>query len=87
MSNSPTTRPETANATKTDVQLVGFIASTTAFVAWLAKRVWFPSGELPIEISGMIQYGVPLAVSGIATEWRWRMAKRRAKTPPDPAGK
>lgn len=71
----PTEAP-TAPATKSDVQWVGFVASTTATAAWLARRLLF-HGDLPIEVSGMIQYGVPLAMSALATEWRWAMAKRR----------
>ena len=77
------TTQETAPATRTDVQWVGFVATSTAFTAWLVKRLVFGDGELPIEVSGVIQYGVPLLMSGAAAEWRWRLAKRRP--PADPS--
>lgn len=83
MSSSQTTETETAPATRTDVQWVGFTASTTAFAAWFTNRVIF-HGQMPIEATGVIQYGVPLAMSGIAAEWRWRMAKRRGQCTPAP---
>lgn len=79
-----TETPVTAPATKGDVQWVGFVASTTSFGAWLTKRLVFGGGELPIEVSGMIQYGVPLVMSAAATEWRWALAKRR-RLPATPA--
>lgn len=76
----------TAPATKTDVQTVGFITSSTAFAVWLVKRLWFGDGDLPIEVSAVIQYGVPLAIGALSAEWRWLKAKRRTTPPAPPAG-
>jgi hypothetical protein len=81
MSSSSGTPPETAPATHADGQWVGFVVSTTGFAAWLVKRVWFGSGEIPVEVSGMIQYGIPLVMGAAAAEWRWWKAKHRAAAP------
>ena len=82
---SDTAAPATVPATRTDVQWIGFVGSSTAFTAWLAGRLWF-NGDVPMEVSGVIQYGVPLAMSGLAAEWRWRAARRRCPAvPADPA--
>jgi hypothetical protein len=84
-SNGSGTPPETAPATRADGQWIGFVVSTTGFAAWLVKRLWFGDGDLPVEVSGLIQYGVPLAMGAAATEWRWLLAKHRAASPEEPA--
>lgn len=73
---------ETAPALKADGQWVGFVTSTTAFAAWVANHFVFHSAGLPIEVAGVIQYGVPLAMGALAAEWRWWKAKHRAAPPP-----
>lgn len=66
----------TAAATRADAQWIGFVGATTAFGTWLANRVVF-HGEVPAEVLGVIQYGVPLGLSALAAEIRWRTARRR----------
>jgi hypothetical protein len=72
-----TERP-TAAATRADAQWIGFVGATTAFATWAANRFLF-GGALPAEVAGMIQYGVPLGVSALAAELRWRTARRRGE--------
>lgn len=66
----------TAAATRADAQWIGFTGATTSFVVWAVHRIWFP-GAVPPEVFGVIQYGVPLALSAAAAELRWRTARRR----------
>jgi hypothetical protein len=68
----------TAAVTRADAQWVGFVGSTTAFVTWVANRIVF-RGEVPPEVLGVIQYGVPLGLSAVAAEVRWRTARRRGE--------
>lgn len=77
-----TTEAPTAPTTRTDVQWVSFVASVTAFVVWLAKRLFFGPGELPVEVGSVIQLGVPLLMSSLTAEWRWLLARRRSTTSP-----
>jgi hypothetical protein len=72
----------TAPATRADVQWISFVASLTAFVVWLVKRLWFGPGGLPVEVSTVIQLGVPMAASALAAEWRWLVARRRTPVQP-----
>jgi len=69
---------ETAPTTRRDVQWVGFVASSTAFAGWAVQRHVF-HGQAPVEVVGVIQYGVPLALGWIAGEVRWRTARRRGE--------
>lgn len=66
----------TAAATRADAQWIGFVGSSTAFATWLANRYVF-SGDVPPEVLGLIQYGVPLGMTALAAEIRWRTARRR----------
>ncbi|MFF8495199.1 hypothetical protein ACF06O_30725 [Streptomyces albidoflavus] len=66
----------TAAATRSDAHWIGFVGATTAFVTWTVNRFVF-DGALPAEVAGMIQYGVPLGVTALAAEVRWRTARRR----------
>lgn len=68
----------TAAATRADAQWIGFVGATTAFATWLANRTVF-HGAVPPEVVGVIQYGVPLGVSALAAELRWRTARRRGE--------
>lgn len=68
----------TAAATRADAQWIGFVGSTTAFGVWLAGRFVF-RGTVPPEVLGVIQYGVPLGMSALAAEIRWRTARRRGE--------
>lgn len=72
-----TERP-TAAATRADVQWVGFVGASTTFATWAANRYVF-GGALPAEVAGMIQTAVPLAITAIAAEVRWRTARRRGE--------
>jgi hypothetical protein len=83
-SSIDTTPPETAPGTRADIQWVSFVASLTAFVVWLVKRACFGPGDLPVEVSGVIQLGVPLLASAAAAEWRWHIAKHRPPAPASP---
>lgn len=68
----------TAPATRVDVQWVGFVASSTAFATFAVNRFVF-RGDLPAEVVGMIQAGVPLGLGWLAGEVRWRTARRRGE--------
>lgn len=68
----------TAAATRGDAQWIGFVGASTGFAAWLANRFVF-SGAMPPEVLGMIQWGVPLGLSALAAEIRWRTARRRGE--------
>lgn len=68
--------PETAPVTRADAQWIGLVASTTGFVTWAVGTLVF-RGEIPAEVYGFIQCGVPFAMAGVAAEWRWRVARRR----------
>lgn len=69
----------TAATTRGDAQWIGFVAASTSFVTWLANRFVF-DGAVPPEVMGMIQWGVPLSLSALAAEMRWRTARRRGET-------
>jgi len=75
----------TAAATRADAQWIGFVGSSTAFATWLANRFVF-RGEVPPEVLGVIQYGVPLTLSAAAAELRWRTARRRGECQTDNEG-
>lgn len=66
----------TVQATRADAQWIGFVGATTAFATWLGNRFVF-AGDVPPEVLGMIQWGVPLGLSALAAEIRWRTARRR----------
>lgn len=68
----------TAQATRGDAQWIGFVGSTTGFVAWLVNRFVF-RGDVPPEALGVIQWGVPLGLAAAAAEVRWRTARRRGE--------
>jgi hypothetical protein len=72
-----TERP-TAAATRADAQWIGFVGASTAFATWAANRFVF-GGALPAEVAGMIQAGIPLAITAAAAEIRWRTARRRGE--------
>lgn len=72
-----TDRP-TAAATRADAQWIGFVGATTSFITWAANRFVF-DGTLPPEVLGVIQYGVPLGLTTLAAEMRWRTARRRGE--------
>lgn len=74
---------ETAAATRTDVQWPSFVAATTATGTWALNRFVF-HGDLPTEVAGVVQYGVPLALGWLAAEVRWRTARRRSAAVPSP---
>lgn len=74
-----TTERPTAAATRADAQWIGFVAASTAFATWAANR-WIFGGDVPAEVVGVIQYGVPLGLSALAAELRWRTARRRGET-------
>ena len=65
----------TAAATRADAQWIGFVGASTGFGAWVANRLF--GGDVPPEVLGMIQWGVPLGLSALAAEVRWRTARRR----------
>lgn len=71
-----TTERPTAAATRTDAQWIGFVAATTSFATWAVNRFAF-RGMVPVEVLGMIQATVPLGLSALAAELRWRTARRR----------
>ena len=71
----PAERP-TAETTRRDAQWIGFVGSTTGFAIWLAGRYVF-DGAVPAEVTGFIQYAVPLGLTALAAEVRWRTARRR----------
>jgi hypothetical protein len=73
------TERQTAPATRGDVQWVGFVVSTVSTCMWVLNRFAF-QGEIPAEVAGMVQYGVPLALGWLAAEIRWRTARRRGET-------
>lgn len=68
-------RPTVA-ATRADAQWIGLVGSTTTCATWLAAHFVF-RGAVPEEVLGVIQYGVPLGLSALAAELRWRIARRR----------
>jgi len=68
----------TAPVGRADAQWIGFVGATTGFTAWLANRFLF-RGEVPVEVLGMIQWGIPLGLSALAAEIRWRTARRRGE--------
>lgn len=78
---TPAARGETAPATRSDVQWVGFVSSATACVTWVVARLGF-RGAVPVEVYGVIQFGVPMALGWIAGEIRWRTARRRGTSVP-----
>lgn len=65
-----------APATRTDVQWVGFVGAATSFTTWAVAHIFF-RGEIPEEVYGMIQLGVPMGLSALAAEVRWRTARKR----------
>lgn len=69
---------ETAPVARADAQWIGFVGASTGFTAWLANRFLF-RGEVPVEVLGMIQWGIPLGLSAVAAEIRWRTARRRGE--------
>lgn len=69
----------TAATTRADAQWIGFVGATTAFATWSLNRFVF-RGDVPVEVLGMIQWGVPLGLSALAAEVRWRTARRRGET-------
>jgi hypothetical protein len=69
----------TAATTRADAQWIGFVGATTAFVTWTLSR-WVFRGDVPVEVLGVIQYGVPLGLSALAAEVRWRTARRRGES-------
>lgn len=69
----------TAATTRADAQWIGFVGASTGFAAWLTNRFVF-KGDVPPEVLGMIQWGVPLGLSALAAEIRWRTARRRGET-------
>lgn len=71
-----TTERPTAAATRGDAQFIGFVGASTSFATWLANRFVF-GGDAPPEVLGMIQWGVPLGLTALAAEIRWRTARRR----------
>lgn len=77
-----TERP-TAAATRVDAQWIGFVGATTSCLTWVASRYVF-GGVVPPEVVGVIQWGVPLGLSALAAEIRWRTARRRSECPPPP---
>lgn len=66
----------TAPATRGDVQWVGFVVSGVGVATWALNRFVF-QGEIPAEVAGLVQYGVPLGLGWLAGEVRWRTARRR----------
>lgn len=72
------TERETAPASRGDVQWVGFVSSATGAVTWVVARLWF-RGDLPVELYGLIQFGVPMGLGWLAAEVRWRTARRRGQ--------
>ncbi|MER7953077.1 hypothetical protein ABTY59_37435 [Streptomyces sp. NPDC096079] len=66
----------TAEATRADAQWIGFVGAVTGCVTWVANR-WVFSGSVPPEFLGVIQFGVPLGLTALAAEVRWRTARRR----------
>lgn len=68
----------TAETTRGDAQWIGFVSATTTAVIWLAGHFAF-RGVVPDEVVGVIQYGVPLGLSALAAELRWRTARRRGE--------
>jgi len=68
----------TAAATRADAQWIGLVGSTTTCATWLAAHFVF-RGAVPAEVLGVIQYGVPLGLSALAAELRWRTARRRGE--------
>ncbi len=79
-----TERP-TAAATRADAQFIGFVSATTAFATWTVNRFVF-RGVVPVEVLGMIQWGIPLGLSAVAAELRWRTARRRGACGPAEEG-
>jgi hypothetical protein len=75
----------TAAATRADAQWVGFVGSTTGAITWAAGRFLF-RGEVPPEVFGVIQWGVPLGLAALAAEVRWRTARRRGECPGTDSG-
>jgi hypothetical protein len=69
----------TAAATRGDAQWIGFVGASTSFATWVASRYLF-DGTVPPEVLGMIQWGIPLGLSALAAEVRWRTARRRGET-------
>lgn len=69
---------QTAQATRADAQWIGLVSTTTTATLWLLGRFVF-QGTVPDEVVGVIQYGVPLALSAAAAEIRWRTARRRGE--------
>lgn len=68
----------TAAATRADAQWIGFVGATTSFATWLANRYIF-DGNVPPEVLGVLQWGVPLGLAATAAEVRWRTARRRGE--------
>lgn len=73
----------TAETTRRDAQWIGFVGATSSFTIWLAGRYLF-DGSVPAEVTGFIQYAVPLGLTAAAAEVRWRTARRRKESEPDP---
>jgi hypothetical protein len=71
---------QTAAATRGDAQWIGFVSASTTAVVWVASHFVF-RGVVPEEVVGVIQYGVPLGLSALAAELRWRTARRRGECP------
>jgi hypothetical protein len=71
---------QTVAATRADAQWIGFVGSSSAFVIWGLNRFVF-QGQVPPEVTGLVQYLVPLGLSALAAEVRWRTARRRAADP------
>lgn len=70
----------TAAATRADAQWIGFVGASTGVGVWVAGRFVF-RGEVPPEVLGMIQWGVPMGLAALAAEVRWRTARRRGECP------
>lgn len=68
----------TAPASRTDTQWIGFVGATTGAVTWGLNRFVFQGG-VPLEVAGLIQFGVPMLLTALAAEIRWRTARRRAE--------
>ena len=52
------------------------MSATTTAVTWLAGHFVF-RGVVPDQVVGVIQYGIPLGLSALAAEIRWRVARAR----------
>ncbi len=56
-----------------------FTSSATAFVMWLVERAFFHGEQMPPQVYGFLQIGVPAAFGFLGAEVVWWQRRRHAE--------